>query len=86
MRFWNIICHYLLSAVNDFLAGVLIPRAVASTLIVLIPKKLSVSTISVYKLINLCNFVHKMFTRLLTDRIKPVLGNLTGAISFFDGT
>lgn len=41
---WDIICEDLLQAVHEFMAGVPIPRSVASTLIVLLPKKPSPST------------------------------------------
>lgn len=43
---WDIIGTDLLSAVQEFMAGVPLPRSVASTSIVLLPKKESPSTFS----------------------------------------
>lgn len=75
-KFWDLISSELLDAVTDFLAGAPMPKAVASVFLTLIPKKLSVVSFTDYRPISLCNFLNKVFTRLLTGRLKPLLPNL----------
>lgn len=70
---WDIIAADLLLAVQEFFAGVPIPRSVSSTLIVLLPKKGNPSTFADFRPISLCNFLNKIFTRLLCMRLRDFL-------------
>lgn len=74
--FWDLLASDLFEAVSDFLSGTPVPKSAASVFLTLIPKKLSVTSFSDYRPISLCNFLNKIFTRLLTDRLKPILSRL----------
>lgn len=58
------------------MAGVPIPRGIASSLIVLLPKKESPAGFGDFRPISLYNFLNKVFTRVLCDRFKPLLPKL----------
>ena len=67
---WDIIKMDLLTAVNYFIQGGQIPRSVNATLLTLIPKKDNPSSFSEFRPISLCNFLYKMFTKLLASRLS----------------
>ncbi|XP_071933111.1 uncharacterized protein [Coffea arabica] len=75
---WNIVAPDFLAATRDFLAGTPIPKEIASTLIVLIPKRLNPATFSDFQPISMCTFVNKIFTKVLANRLQ---GFLPGIIS-----
>lgn len=60
----------------DFFVGALVPRAISSAQIVLIPKKLVPITFADYRPIFLCTFVDKILTRILATRISPFMPTL----------
>lgn len=66
----------LLAAVQEFFVGVPLPRSISSTLIILIPKKESLNTFSDFRPICLCNFINKVLTRILCDRLRELLSTL----------
>lgn len=53
-----------------------VPRAFASTQIILIPKNSALTTFSYYRPISLYSFISKVFTWLLTTRLSPLLPKL----------
>lgn len=57
---WDIIQADLRQAVQEFFLGVPVPRSVSSTLMVLLPKKLSPSHFGDFRPISLGNFVNKI--------------------------
>ena len=57
----------------DFFAGFPIPRGIATTLIVLVPKKENLSKWSEFRPIILCNVMNKIISKLLTARLAPIL-------------
>lgn len=63
-------CH------SCFFIGVPIPKSIASTLIVLLPKKEVCSSFADFRPISLCNFINKVFTKVLCNRLKPLLPSL----------
>jgi hypothetical protein len=73
---WELIAQDVFEAVQEFMVGVPIPRSVSSALMVLLPKKDSPSTFADYRPISLCNFVNKIFTRLLCERLRDILPRL----------
>lgn len=70
---WGIISCDLLQAVREFFCGVPIPKSIASTLIVLIPKKEQPSTFAEFKPISLCTFLNKIFTKISCTRMKSIM-------------
>ncbi|XP_027158138.1 uncharacterized protein LOC113759763 [Coffea eugenioides] len=55
------------------MCGVPIPRSISSTLIVLLPKVDASRTFSDFRPISLCTFVNKVFTKILSNRLKSVM-------------
>lgn len=66
----------VLSVVREFFIRVAIPKAIANTLIVLIPKKETSSLFADYRPISLCSFMNKMFTKVLSNHLKALLPSL----------
>ena len=73
---WEIIKMDLLSAVNYFMQGGVIPRSVNAMLLALIPKKDHPDNFSDFRPISLCNFLYKIFTKLLATRLSGLLPKL----------
>ncbi|XP_027155659.1 uncharacterized protein LOC113756041 [Coffea eugenioides] len=69
---WSIIGDDMARAVCSFFCRVELPRAVTVTSIVLIPKIAHTQNFSQFRPISLCNFVNKIFSRLLADRLAKV--------------
>lgn len=65
-----------MAAVQEFLLGVPLPRAVTSTSIVLLPKRESPSTFADYRPISLCNVPNKIMTKILCSRMQSLLPKL----------
>ncbi|XP_071913990.1 uncharacterized protein [Coffea arabica] len=64
---------------RDFMAGIPIPKGIASTLIVLLPKKSNPSTFADFRPISLCIFVNKIFTKVSFGVSQSSGRNTTGA-------
>lgn len=74
--YWEIIKERLVKAVQFFfLHGVLI-HPLNYTFITLIPKRENPSLVEHYCPISLCNVVYKVISKLLANRLKPLLGQL----------
>nr|XP_027109270.1 uncharacterized protein LOC113729143 [Coffea arabica] len=72
-HFWDTVALDVLAATRDFLAGTPIPKGIASTLIVLIPKRPNPTTFADFRPISLCTFVNKVFTKVLANRLRAFL-------------
>ena len=70
---WDFIKEDLLDAVADFFAGGTLPIGFSATSIVLIPKVPYPGQWSEFRPISLCNFTHKIITKLINDRLAMVL-------------
>ncbi|KAF3653639.1 hypothetical protein FXO37_16869 [Capsicum annuum] len=55
-----------------------IPEAINTTYLCLIPKVSGASTISQYRPISLCNTMYKIVTKIIVNRIKPLLLDIIG--------
>lgn len=60
---------------NVYRSGIF-PRDINRSFIVLIPKIHEASTIKHFRPISLCNTIYKIISKIITDRIKPLLENL----------
>lgn len=49
------------------------PRGFTATTIVLLPKKPNAEAWTDYRPISLCNVTNKIITKILTDRLAPIL-------------
>ncbi|CAH9120013.1 unnamed protein product, partial [Cuscuta europaea] len=66
----------MVKAVQDFFMGMSIPPGVSSCLVVLIPKSVNPSTFGDFRPICLSNFINKVCTKVLTDRLTVILPKL----------
>ena len=73
---WNIVGDDLFNMVWDFLRGVDLPRYITHTHLVLLPKKKEVQTFSDMRPISLSNFVNKVISRVVHERMVHLLPDL----------
>lgn len=74
---WGIIGVDVVAAVLHFFTGSQIPRGIAATLIVLVPKKNNPSRWADFRPISLCNVMNKIITKILASRLAPLLPMIT---------
>ncbi|KAL8130357.1 LOW QUALITY PROTEIN: hypothetical protein V2J09_019512 [Rumex salicifolius] len=75
---WEVVGSSMISAVKDFFATSSMPSGVNETLIALIPKIENPSQICNFRPISLCNVLYKTVTKVLSNRMQPILGDLIG--------
>jgi len=73
---WDIVSGDILRMVQDFFAGNTLPKSITHTNLVLIPKKAHVQTFSDMRPISLSNFVNKILSRIIHDRLEDMLPKL----------
>ena len=62
--------------VKKIFANQIVPVNLNQTLIVLIPKQLGPETVSQYRPIRLCNTIYKIVSKILVQRLRPLLPRL----------
>ncbi|XP_071917243.1 uncharacterized protein [Coffea arabica] len=70
---WDIIAQDIYNAVVSFFCGEEVPRRVATTFIVLNPKVQNPASFAQFRPISLCNFLNKVLSRILADKLAPLL-------------
>ena len=62
-------------------------KSLNSTFLALIPKKEGANWLDKFRPIELCNVIYKIITKLIAERLKPLLGSLISAEQggFVDG-
>ena len=73
---WTIIRKYLLRIIKAFQVKSKVGVCTNSTFLALIPKEANPSSFDRFRPISLCNASYKIFSNLLANRIKPLLGKL----------
>ncbi|KAL5557491.1 hypothetical protein UlMin_039727 [Ulmus minor] len=74
--YWEIVGEDVISSVRDFfITGTLHPY-INSTNIVLVPKSKTPSNINHFQPIAVCNVIYKVISKLLAERLKPLLTRL----------
>ncbi|KAG7552176.1 hypothetical protein ISN45_Aa06g027810 [Arabidopsis thaliana x Arabidopsis arenosa] len=73
---WSIIGQDLITVVLKFFQDSFIPTALNSTSLVLIPKRPGSKELKDFRPISCLNTVYKIISRLLTNRLKPILPDL----------
>lgn len=73
---WDIIAEDMVNMVHAFFNGHELPRHITHTNLVLLPKKKEVVTFSDMRPISLSNFVNKIFSRVVHERLAVLLPNI----------
>lgn len=64
----------LVNAIQNFFSTGYMPKAFNETLVTLIPKIDTPSNLTHFRPISLCNMVYKIISKVLMNRVKPLLG------------
>uniref|UniRef100_A0A803QPN5 Reverse transcriptase domain-containing protein n=1 Tax=Cannabis sativa TaxID=3483 RepID=A0A803QPN5_CANSA len=73
---WHLLGVDVINAAQSFLNGDANIAAINNTLIILIPKKANPEQIVDYRPISLCSTVYKIISRVLVNRLKPILSRI----------
>ncbi|GJZ96718.1 RNA-directed DNA polymerase, eukaryota, reverse transcriptase zinc-binding domain protein [Tanacetum coccineum] len=73
---WSVVGVDFCKAIKEFFASGKMLKELNSTVISLIPKSQSPLKVTYYRHIACCNVVYKCISKVITGRIKKVLGNL----------
>lgn len=86
-QYWSIVGDDLWSMVKGAFSSGMIDPALSDTLIALIPKVESPKNFNEFRPISLCNTIYKILTKVLVQRIRPILCLLIGQFqsSFLPG-
>uniref|UniRef100_A0A803QEC1 Reverse transcriptase domain-containing protein n=1 Tax=Cannabis sativa TaxID=3483 RepID=A0A803QEC1_CANSA len=75
-HYWNTVGSDLCDAVGEFFASSLMHRGINATNVILIPKVDNPKKVSQFRPISLCNVIYKVISKILANRIRPVLPKL----------
>ncbi|CAM8986786.1 unnamed protein product [Rhodiola kirilowii] len=73
---WDIIKSDLMAAIDLYFHDFPLPVSFTATMLMLIPKVASATNMSQLRPISLCNFCHKIISRLLSSRLSGLLPRL----------
>eukprot|EP00253_Pinus_taeda_P021952 PITA_21952 len=73
---WNIIKTYLLKMIQGFFGKTKVGGGINSTFLALIPKEANLETFGRFRPISLCNASYKILSKIIANRIKPLLDKL----------
>lgn len=75
-RTWEVIRKDVCAVVNAFFQGQTLPKSITHTNLVLIPKKQVIHSFLDLRPISLSNFLNKIISRILHDRLDKILPKL----------
>jgi hypothetical protein len=81
-HFFELISEDLLALVESIRSGGRIAGNLNSTFLALIPKSNKPQTFGDYRPISLCNLVYKLISKVIANRIKPILSRNLSAEQF----
>jgi hypothetical protein len=73
VKYWDSIKHTVLKTVENFFQSNRLLREQNHSFIALIPKCIGASSINYFRPISLCNIIYKIISKLLANRLKPLL-------------
>lgn len=73
---WDIVGDDVVEIVKAFFTGQELPRFITHIRLVLLPKKKEVNTFTDMRPISLSNFINKVFSRVIHERLVGLLPNL----------
>lgn len=73
---WNTVGHDVTSALISFFNQLALPGIVNSAALALIPKVANASSMTQYRPISCCNVLYKAISKLITNRMKPIMPSL----------
>ena len=79
-RFWLLMGDPVKKEVKSIFSNGIMPEYMNKTLITLIPKCKSPESLSHYCPISLCNTIYKIFTKIIVNRICPLLLKLVSPL------
>lgn len=75
-HYWDVVGTKVYKVVCSFFVGGYLLKEFNQTNLVLIPKVGNPTNLSQFRPISLCNFIAKIITKILANRLKKVLGSL----------
>ncbi|XP_056688018.1 uncharacterized protein [Spinacia oleracea] len=75
-KHWAQIGHIIYDFCNSCFRNGKIPEDINRSYITLIPKNACPSTIAEFRPINLCNTIYKLITKIISSRLKTILGRI----------
>lgn len=75
-KYANVLKDDLTLAIAEFFNGHSLPKSFTSTIISLIPKKPNPTSMNDVRPISLCNFKYKIISKILCDRLAPLLNDV----------
>ena len=86
-RFWLLVGESVKKIARDIFETHEVPAFLNQTLIVLIPKQLGLETVGHFRPISLCNTVYKIVSKILVQRLRPLLPSLVSPmqVAFLEG-
>lgn len=70
---WDIVGEDIIGAVREFFRNGKLLKDMNTTAIALIPKKPEACSLSDYRPISCCNVVYKLISKIIANRLKPIL-------------
>jgi hypothetical protein len=86
-HFFDLIIEELLALVESIRSGGRMAGNLNSTFLALIPKSNNSQTFGDYRPISLCNLIYKLISKVLANRIKPILSKISqlSSLAFWRG-
>lgn len=78
-KYWGVVGHSITTMVNEALSFGKVPVGILDAYITLIPKKDCPETAGDFRSITLLNVVFKIISKVLVNRIRPLINNLVGS-------
>ena len=74
--YWEIVKEQVVSCIQECFRNKIVPRGLNRTFLVLIPKNDQASNFNHFRPISLCNFIYKICSKLLANRLRPLLDKI----------